>query len=171
MLEASREDLVRAVDGLGEEEALAKPPSGWSAVDCVEHLVLTERAIRERIRAQAALAAGVPEGFDSAKAEFLLKVVPARRGRAVAPPHLAPSGRFASLADAAAAFQSERQTTLDYIRDTPDDLHLCGTEHFVFKMLDGHQWMVLLASHTTRHANQILELRDGSHQSPRNSTL
>ncbi|MDX2149494.1 MAG: DinB family protein [Bryobacteraceae bacterium] len=157
-LEASRADVRNAVQGLSEAESRAKAEGGWSATDCVEHLVLIERAVRERVRSAAAEAGGAPQGVDG-KEELLKKAVPTRRGKANAPPAFSPSGAFATLADALEAFEQERGATLQYVRECTDDLRQCGFEHFVFKALDGRQWMLLLAMHSTRHARQIVEGR------------
>ena len=56
-------------------------------------------------------------------------------------------------------FHAQRETTAEFVTGCEADLRLYGNEHFVFKMLNGEQWLLLVALHAERHAAQIAEIK------------
>ena len=72
---------------------------------------------------------------------------------------LQPSGRFATLSEAVAAFLAARERSIEYARGTPDDIRSHFTGHSVLGPLDGYQWLVGNARHAETHAAHIRELR------------
>ena len=57
------------------------------------------------------------------------------------------------------AFTAARDTTVDYVKTTADDMRAHAAPHPVLKTLDGYQWLLLLSAHTARHTTQIEEVK------------
>ena len=59
-----------------------------------------------------------------------------------------------------AAFLPRRAVTLDYVRANRDPLHHAAPLGDT-GLLDGYQWLLLLAAHTDRHVVQMQEALRG----------
>ncbi len=57
------------------------------------------------------------------------------------------------------AFEQSRESNMDYVRTTNDDLRDHFFSHPVFGPLDGYQWLLLIATHSARHTAQIEEVK------------
>ncbi len=54
-LEAGRLELLSAIEGMSDEEAAFKPAGGgWSALEIVEHVAITEKLMLRRLAMQPA---------------------------------------------------------------------------------------------------------------------
>jgi len=76
-----------------------------------------------------------------------------------APEPLQPHHQYKTLAETLAAFQSARDSHIDYVRTTQDPLREHFFKHPVLGDLDAYQWILLISAHTERHVNQILEVK------------
>jgi hypothetical protein len=155
-LETGQRDFEAACEGLSDSDALRKPaPDRWSAIDCIDHLCVTESLGLERLQgAQAA-----PEAqLDSARERKLAAQVVDRGVKIQGPPVAMPTGRFRTLADALAEFAATRARTIEFVKGCPN-LAALRLTHPVFGPLSGREYVVLIAGHPARHAAQIGEIR------------
>jgi hypothetical protein len=80
-----------------------------------------------------------------------------------APDAVRPTGRYTSCRDALKAFDSARESTIAYAKSSPPFLRGRFLRHQVGGLLDGYQWLILLAAHTERHIGQIEEAKQTLH--------
>ena len=80
-----------------------------------------------------------------------------RQRKAQAPERARPTGRFSTLAEARETFLTNRQATLDRVRQETE-LREKVVPHPLAGMLDGYQLFLLMALHAERHAEQIEEV-------------
>jgi DinB family protein len=159
-LTRTRQDLLDAVAGVTEAQARWKPaPDRWSILEYVEHLAVSDDELIAMIDRSLKTPAR-PETEEERRArEQKIRETPIARGVNRAPEMLQPAGKFASLADAVAAFQAARERTLEYARTTREDLRSHFTPHTVLGPLDGYQWLTGNAHHAETHAGHIREIR------------
>jgi len=155
--ERSTLSFLDALDGVSEEAWRVRPAGEmWSLAETVEHVVLTDRAIRARLEQllAARLLPGAPRFDDAAISARMFD------GAGPAPPGLAePSGRFATRAEGIAALLEVRDQLVRWARETPADLRSHGLPHPVFGVFDGVQWILFAAAHTENHLPQLRALR------------
>ncbi|MCS7023810.1 MAG: DinB family protein [Bryobacteraceae bacterium] len=138
-----------------------KPDSKtWSILEILEHLALTEDLLFSTI--QQTLENGKPtqerpQKEQQALDQLVLKTVADRSQKATAPERATPKGQYRNLDEARLAFGERRSKTIDWVRATQLPLRKYRAQSPVGE-LDVHQWLLLLAGHTKRHAQQIEEL-------------
>jgi hypothetical protein len=160
-LEKSKKDFLASIDGVTAAQWKFKPaPEVWSVAECSEHIVLAEGYISGG--AQMLLKSPVVERPATSNEEQDHKIalmVGDRSHKVKAPEPITPSGvKFATPADAAAAFIAARDKNLEYARTTTDDLRVHVTKG-PFGDMDAYQLLLLMASHTGRHTEQIREVQ------------
>lgn len=160
-MHATRKLFLDTVSGLSAAQLKWKPsPEVWSVMEVAEHIAVSD----EKIPQVAAKALQAPAAPEKKKANArqddarILKQLTVRDQKFKAPEGFVPSGRFARLSDATAAFKAARDKNIAYIRETQDDLRSHFAPHPAFGDLDALQWYVLMAGHTERHVLQIKEL-------------
>ena len=156
-LEAGRLELLSAIEGMSDEEAAAKPADGgWSALEIVEHVAITEKLMLRRLAMQPV--ALVQEMSREREAVLYSRI--ATRGRKVdAPESAQPKGRYATLGDATAAFLRTRERTLQWLEKCQFDLRSHAVEHPAVGPATVYEFVLILAAHAARHARQIREGR------------
>src|SRR5450631_554755 len=96
-LNSGRDEFLASVEGVTEEQAAAKPSTGWSILECAEHVAVVEENLRRRVMEQAT----PTETEMSREREAFFAAVAANRGRKIAAPEVAlPTGRFTTLREA-----------------------------------------------------------------------
>jgi DinB superfamily len=160
-LNRTRQVLLDAVQGVTEDQARWKPaPDRWSILEYVEHLAISDDELVQMIERSLKTPAQ-PETEEQRHArEQKIRETPVPRGANRAPETLQPHARFASLADAVAAFLAARERTLEYARTTEADLRSHFTNHTVLGPLDGYQWLNGNAHHVETHSAHIREIRE-----------
>jgi DinB superfamily len=157
ILEASRQEFLAASAGLTEAQACTRPEEGrWSVCECVEHVAIVEERFLGFL--ENGERAGSPV-IDPQKEANLIDRVPDRTERVQAPEMVHPSGRFATLADAIAAFSAIRARSIRFAQERASDLSSLGWTHPRFGALNGREVLILMAGHCRRHAAQIREVR------------
>ncbi len=96
------------------------------------------------------------------KDDFVRRFLRDRSRRDEAPDRLRPKGRFSTREETIQTFQHRRGANLDYLRATSDSLRHWFAPHAFAGVIDGYQWILFLAAHTDRHAEQIEEIRKSS---------
>jgi uncharacterized damage-inducible protein DinB len=160
LLDESRAFFHTAVSAVPETEATRRlTPEGWSIAGIVEHIVVAERALLSR--------------FDSAeKSEESLcnperetQMVAGLRNRSTpisAPERAWPAGRFDTLAEALQQFSTARDNTIRFAREHEPELYHLRVAHPFFGAVNGVEMLAIVACHSSRHADQILEIRSGA---------
>jgi uncharacterized damage-inducible protein DinB len=158
LLAEGSDALRSAVDGIDGPEAARKPADfSWSVLDCLEHVAVTESALFAGIR--NATPAGAPQHNPEREAKISNRALD--RGRFIAAPEIVvPAGRFATAAEALAAFQSARAETVRWVETFQDDPRKWLTTHpMVRTPVNCWEMLLMIALHPTRHALQIATTR------------
>ena len=158
ILEDSRQEFLNCTAGLSEAHAAAKQgPDRWSVLECAEHVVVVEERFLGRVK--EAPRAEAPR-IDKKKEADLKVAVANRANRGEAPEPVRPAGRFLTLAQALEAFQAIRAESIRFAEQRHADLGYLALEHPRFGALNGAEYLVLIAGHSSRHADQIREVRE-----------
>ena len=156
-LERSTRSFLDALDGVSEQAWRLRPTvEAWSLAETVEHVVLTSRLVRARLK--QLLAAPLPPStprFDDA-------AINATMFNVAAPPPIElaePKGRFATRTEGITALVEIHEELVAWARGTTPDLRAYGLPHPVFGVFDGIQWILFAAAHTDNHLPQLRALR------------
>jgi hypothetical protein len=153
-LERTEAKLLQTIENVSPEQWTYKAaPDRWSIAECVEHITAAEPFIRAMI----AKSLETPAGKDAKKDDLILTAIVDRSKKFKAPEPLIPTNKFATKAEAIAAFKAERAKTIA-LAGTDADFRAHGSDHFAFGPLDSHGWMLFLSSHSERHTLQIEEV-------------
>lgn len=165
-LHASRKMFLDSVSGLSHEQWVFKAgPDRWSIQETAEHIATAEPFMRSLILEQVMKTPANPQmaaeraPMNDAANEKILKALTDRTTKLQAPEPLKPKDLYPDPKAAIAAFDKERNITLNYVRTTDDNMR----DHF-FKSpvggdMDAVQWMIFLCGHTERHVAQIQEVK------------
>jgi hypothetical protein len=156
-LEDGRRQVVASVSGLTDTAAAARPAAErWSVLECMEHLV----AVEQRFLGFAQTGDTYESlRIDPAREQSLTSGMMDRSTRRSAPDALQPSGRFQSVADAVAAFNEARDTSVRFVQDRGDGLYAIRAAHPRFGELNGIEVIRMMNAHALRHVAQIRETR------------
>lgn len=158
-LEKSKAAFLDSIAGLTEAQWKFKPaPEVWSVAECSEHIILAEGFLSGAV--QGILKSPVVERPATSNSETDQKIammIGDRSHKAKAPEPIVPSGKFATPADAAKEFTARRDKSLEYAKTTTDDLRVHVTKGPIGTM-DAYQMLILMATHTGRHTEQIKEV-------------
>ena len=151
-LNAGRDEFLASLNGVTEEQAAAKPFTGWSILECAEHVAIVEENLLRRLLEQS-----TPTDREMPRQREALIVARARdRGRKVPAPEAAlPHGRFAALADAIGSFCRSRAQTIAYIASCQDDLRRLTMDHPLIGAVSGQEMILIMIGHPIRHAGQV----------------
>jgi hypothetical protein len=155
---AGREALGAAVAGVDETLARCKPShETWSILECVEHMIESERYLLSRLRA----AETVEQPFEKSRREQKLARLAADRTRPIeAPSQAHPHGRFETLAEAMEAFDATRTEVVQWVENCTGDPRRMLTDHpLIAGPVTCAETLVMMAAHPARHAKQIEEIR------------
>jgi DinB superfamily len=156
----TKERFLKDVKGLSAAQLSFKADtSRWSIAQCIEHIALAENLIWQWEQGMMKQPAA-PEKRSQVKItnEQLMVSLLDRSNKVKAPEVLKPSGKFANSDAAIHAFTLRRDSTIQYLKTTQDDLKNHFGEHPVFGTLDTYQLMLLLSGHSERHTLQIEEV-------------
>jgi hypothetical protein len=157
-LQTGRDALGEALAGVDEATAARKPSqAAWSILNCVEHMVASERYLLTRLHA----AEHVEQPFEKWRREGKIAMLAADRSRRIEAPEQAhPRGRFATLGEALAAFDSTRAEVERWVEDCTGDPRCMMTDHpLIVGPVTCAETLIMIAAHPARHAQQIEEIR------------
>ncbi len=159
-LERTRDAMLALARRLSpEQREFRDAPERWSVADCMEHIVVTETAIRGRLEG---VLAGPPDvenrGRTAHKDAILTGKVAPRQGRAQAPEAAHPVRRWPDFEELAQRFEKTRDATIALARNTDADLRCYFLPHPLLQDLDAYQWLLFFAAHTERHLKQAEEV-------------
>lgn len=140
-------------------------PERWSILDVAEHLVAIEDmlfgyATKQvmKIPPKPELAQRTPEQLAAIDKAVLERTVD-RSKPGQAPEGARPTGKFASIDAATAAFKERRAAVVAYVKSTEDDLRDHAAPAPGGASVDAYQFLLILAAHTERHVLQINEVK------------
>jgi uncharacterized damage-inducible protein DinB len=155
-LNSGRTELLASLDGVSEEQAVVKPATGWSILECVEHVAIVEENLGRRLMEQSSKA----DDELPRQREALIVARAADRSRKVPAPEPAhPRGRFTTLSEAVESFCRSREQTITYVSSCQEDLRRLTMEHPLIGAVSGQEMLLMMIGHPFRHAVQIRELR------------
>jgi hypothetical protein len=162
-LDSSRRRLLTALDGLsGEAWSRHLDGGGWSIAECAEHVAAAELPLAKFLASPAMVEVSDEERREiRGKDGFVRRFLRDRSQRGEAPERIRPKGRFATREETIRAFEDRRNANLAYVRETSDPLRDRFAPHPFAGIIDGYQWVLFLAAHTDRHAEQIEEIKKG----------
>ena len=160
-LEASRRSLLEALAGVTEEQWNRRPaPDRWSVAECAEHITAAELPLAKFFASGAWAEPSEEERREiREKDDFVRSFLRDRSQRGEAPERIRPKGRFATRDETIRTFEERRAANLAYVRETSEPLRDRYAPHPFAGVIDGYQWVLFLAAHTDRHAEQIEEIR------------
>lgn len=155
-LQKTRDTFLSGVAGVSDAQAKFKPePDRWSIEECAEHVALVENGLLTRLTQESTASEHAERPERQAQ---LRKLGYDRSSKRQAPERARPTGRFGSLSKALEQFAANREKTIEYVRDTTEDLHARTVVHPIGAMTC-HELVVLMSSHTLRHLEQIREVQ------------
>lgn len=138
-------------------------PDRWSVAEVYEHLAASEDLLFGLITERVLKSPAMPEKKDAAKQEandaLVLKAIPDRTNRVQAPEPLRPTNRFGSIAETRKQFAERRQRTMEFIKNSSQDLRAHFFDSPVIPGMDAYQWFLFISAHTMRHTDQIREVK------------
>lgn len=159
-LEETRAKFLASIDGLSDAQWTFKAgPDRWSIAEVAEHIAVSETTILQLVRERILKSPKVPADPARANDEKVIAVITDRSAKAQAPEMLKPTNRWPTRAALTKDFEAARKVTIDYVRTTQDDLRGHAAPHPAMQMIDGYQWVLLLAAHSARHTAQIEEVK------------
>ncbi|WP_143305235.1 DinB family protein [Chitinophaga vietnamensis] len=163
-LKNTKENLLKTVQGLSDAQLQYKPaPDRWSVIECVEHITLIERFFREAEQSMIKEPANPDKKKDvKVTDDFIVKSVEDRSHKRQAPEFGQPKNTFGSPSATIAAFSAQRDSLIDYVTNTTDDMRNHLTDKSPFGTIDAYQLLLLDAAHTARHTKQMQEVKADS---------
>ena len=162
LLVKSEEEMLRAIDGLTDQQWTFKPaPERWSIGEVVEHIVLADALLFDT--AVKALDGRMDEAWNAtlAKSDVLRKALPNRSRRVDAPAAIKPQQAMTRAA-LVSRFKEQRAKALAFARETDKPLKAHTAQNPFFGSLNAHQWLLYIPLHHVRHNQQIAEVKASS---------
>lgn len=159
--EDSKANLIKEVNGLSNAQMKFKPaPDRWSVADCLEHITVSEK----RLFGMQQHAMSQPTNPNKRKEiivtdEALAQRIGDRSKKIKAPEQIQPKGAYATTAEAIQAFTEQRNKIIDYVKTTNDDVRNHVADITTGSPMDAYQILILVASHSGRHTQQIQEVK------------
>ncbi len=161
-LHATRKMFLDSIAGLSKAQWEFKPDEKtWSVAQCAEHIAISEDTLFELVTKRVMGSPAAPEkrAEVAGKDEKIMTGFVDRSTKFQAPEVLRPTRRWATQEELVQHFKESRDRTIRYIETTDDALRDHFTPHPVAGLMDGYQWLLAIAAHSSRHTLQILEVK------------
>ena len=162
-LTSTKKDLLKSIKGLSTEQLNFKSSAeSWSIAECVEHIALSETNLFGMIQGTLKEAAQAERRSEiKLSDEAVFEAFSDRSYKVKTKEGFVPTGKFGSHEATVNEFLEKRQKSIDYIKNTSDDLR---NHFFTFPVeslgtLDSYQLFFFMAGHTNRHRLQIEEIK------------
>ena len=159
LLQETRDDLVKKVSGLTPEQLNFKPDANsWSVAECVEHIAISENNLFGFAQMSLQQPAD-PSKRSEVKMtdEAIVKMISDRTNKVKTKEAFEPTGKFGTFEATLNEFKTKRDSNINYINTTADDLRNHYND-FPFGKIDAYQTILFMAAHTKRHTDQIEEV-------------
>ena len=160
-LQRTKERFLNDIKGLSANQLSFKADtSRWSIAQCIEHIALAENVIWQWQQGMMQQPAA-PEKASQVKItdDQLLKAIVDRSHKFQAPEMLKPVGKFPNTEAAIQSYTSRRDSTIEYMKTTQDDLKNHFADHPALGTINTYQLLLFLAGHSERHTLQIEEVK------------
>jgi DinB superfamily len=161
-LEAGRKSFLAGLHGLSPTQWAARSGvGGWSIFEVTEHVATVEIGCHLVLRKKLLDSPCSPEQKLQVanKDDLIVEAMRDRSTKRLAPDPVKPSGRWPTPAEAVAAFDRARLETMQWLENQTRNLRDFCVAHPSFKTLDGHQWVLFMIEHASRHEQQIREIK------------
>jgi uncharacterized damage-inducible protein DinB len=158
-LEVTRARFLKSIEGLSEAQWKFKPsPTTWSIAEVAEHIAISEGTILGMIQTKMlTMPAAKPE--EKIDDEKVIASLVDRSQKFQAPEMLRPVNKRATKESLVKEFNAARDQTIQFVKTTTEDLRAHAAPHPALKILDTHQWVLLIGGHSARHTLQIEEVK------------
>lgn len=160
-LKLTREELLKSVKGLSDNQLNFKPSAEeWSVNECVQHLALTENLFRKSID-DMLLKAPNPEKRSEIKIsdQDVIAKMASREMKVKTFPSLTPeNSKWSNTKEALDEIKQKRKSLMQFVKTTETDMRSHVSES-PMGMVDAYQVVLMTAAHTTRHTQQINEVK------------
>ncbi len=161
LMKETYKDAVKSVKGLSTAQLDFKAaPDKWSVRNCVYHIAATEKGLWDWFQGSMKAPAN-PEKRSEIKVtdEQFVAMIKDRSQKAQAPEQFKPENiKYTSLDEALADFKLNRMEHIKYMKTSTEDMR----NHVVqmpFGWVDCYQLYLLLGAHSSRHTQQINEVK------------
>lgn len=156
-LRSSRGRFLSVLEGVPETLAhVREAENSWSILDCTEHVCLGEQLMFASLEKRRPTETA-PDLARDARIEVAALD---RTRKGAAPEGTRPTGRYATLVEAAGAFRAARGRTIVFVENLDEDLRESTSVH-PMGIFDSYQLVRIMALHCVRHALQIEEIKNG----------
>ena len=160
-MKITKAELQDAIKGLSAAQLTFKvSPDKWSVQECVYHIAISEKTLWSLL--ETSMKAGpTPEKKKDLKItdeEVIKRMEDRTTKRKTLAPLEPQNATYKSIEEAITHFKNARAAHIKYIKATSEDLR----NHFVempFGMLDCYQLCLMISSHTSRHVQQLNEVK------------
>ena len=157
----TREEFVKQLTGLSDAQLNFRAAEGrWTIGEIAEHIIVVENALRGMV-----IDGGMKSPVPAAKDEYprvqdvaIILAITNRGQKFTAPEPVRPNGRWKTVPDLLANFESTRKTTIDFMKNVKDDMRA----HFVnipMGKTDVFQGYLFIIGHSARHLAQLQEVK------------
>ena len=161
-LKLTRDELIQSVKGLSENQLNFKPSADeWSVNECVQHLALTENLFRKSMDEMLEKSPN-PEKRSEIKMsdQDILAKMASREMKVKTFPSLTPeNSTWSNTKEALDEIKQKRKSLMQFIKTTETDMRSHISES-PMGMVDAYQIVLMNAAHTTRHTQQINEVKN-----------
>jgi uncharacterized damage-inducible protein DinB len=158
LLRESKQKFLASFSGVSDDQSRIRPAeASWSVLETIEHLTLAEKTMLGLLIGQRRpRSADLPN-----REELFLRAASDRSHKLEAPEGARPTGRFASLDEAAAQFRSAREAAIQFVERNTEDLRATEVTHPhpSAGTVSTYEMVILIAKHAERHALQIEETK------------
>ncbi|MEX2234531.1 MAG: DinB family protein [Cyclobacteriaceae bacterium] len=159
LLQETKDNLLKKVKGLTAEQLNFKADTAsWSIAECVEHIAISENNLFGFAQM------GLKEPADPSKRseikltdDAVVKMIADRSDKVKTKEAFEPTGKFGSFDATLSEFKTKRDNNINYIKTTSDDLRNHYND-FPFGKIDTYQTILMMAAHSKRHTDQIVEV-------------
>ena len=164
-LRKGEEAFLHSVAGVSETTCRLRPAEDrWSVLECAEHVAVAEEVMLGLVTGKRQ----TRNADEPRRDGRILRSGTDRSMRFDASDQSRPRGRFSTLAEAVAHFQTVRERTLRLVVETSEDLRATQVTHphHVVGVISTYECLLLMGSHAQRHALQIEEVIEEIKSSP-----
>ena len=163
----TRDGALGAIKGLSPAQWNFKPAADrWSIAQILEHVVVVQERVVERLRDQIPQAPPPPPDYDYKQVDaIVIHQFPARLSKLSAPEVAHPNGRWTTsemlerLIANYDRFEISLESTPDLRAHVLEGPPLKAITQGQYPWMDGYHWLLAAAAHTERHTKQILEVK------------
>ncbi len=161
-LKETKTDFLKSVKNLSEAQLNFKAaPDKWSVKECAQHLALAEAGLWQWVEMTLKQPANPEKKAEiKMKDDDMLKGVAGREQKVQATENLQPkNAKWTTIQETLNAYKEQRAKLIGYIKNTTEDMRGHIATETPFGPIDSYQIVLLISAHTTRHTQQINEVK------------